>query len=227
MGVTNTVARLDGQLASAWHDTVHALRPGLSCLALYLGFDGDIAAAGATTANVWIYESDDVGHVWQAPADGDAPGLFVSFPSLKDQAHTGKHVAEVVALCDATPFKAWLHRPIGERPEEYRALKARIEERMLAQFGRHFPALAPMVRFHELSTPVTQQHFVRSPDGAMYGVEMSAQRLGSDALDVRTPVPGLLLAGQDVSGPGIQAACMSGLLAAAAIEPSLLKRLGG
>jgi len=40
-------------------------------------------------------------------------------------------------------------------------------------------------------------------------------------------VPGLLLAGQDVSGPGIQAACMSGLLAAAAVEPSLLRRLGG
>ena len=96
---------------------------------------------------------------------------------------------------------------------------------MLAQFRRHFPALAAMLRFHELSTPVTQQHFVRSPDGAMYGLEMSARRLTSRSLDVRTPVPGLLLAGQDVSGAGIQASCMSGLLAAAVIEPSLLRRL--
>lgn len=60
----------------------------------------------------------------------------------------------------------------------------------------------------------------------MYGIEMSAQRLASPALSVRTPVPGLLLAGQDVSGAGIQAACMSGLLAAAALEPSLLRQLG-
>jgi all-trans-retinol 13,14-reductase len=227
IGVTNTVACLDAQAAPAWHDTVQALRPGLSCLALYLGFDGDIGAAGATAANVWIYESEDIGRVWQAPADEDAPGLFVSFPSLKDPANVGKHTAEVVALCDAQAFGPWLHLPAGERPEEYLALKAWIEERMLAQFRRHFPALAPMLRFHELSTPVTQQHFVRSPDGAMVGIEMSARRLGSDALDVRTPVPGLLLAGQDVSGPGIQAACMSGLLAAAAIEPTLLRRLGG
>ena len=119
-----------------------------------------------------------------------------------------------------------LHRRCSKRPEEYLALKAWVEER-LAQFRHHFPALAPMLRFHELATPVTQQHFVRSADGAMYGIEMSARRMGSEALDVRTPVPGLLLAGRDVSGPGIQAACMSGLLAAAAIEPSLLRRLGG
>ena len=227
MGVTNTVACLERHVAPAWHDSVQALRPGLSYFALYLGFDGDIAAAGATAANVWIYESDDIGRVWQAPADEDAPGLFVSFPSLKDPANRGKHTAEVVALCDARAFGPWLHLPAAERPKEYLALKARVEERLLAQFRRHFPALAPMLRFHELSTPVTQQHFVRSPDGAMYGIEMSAQRLASDALDVRTPVPGLLLAGQDVSGPGIQAACMSGLLAATAIEPTLLRRLGG
>ena len=227
MGVTNTVACLDARVAPTWHETVHALRPGLSYLALYLGFDGDIAAAGATAANVWIYESEDIGRVWRAPADEDAPALFVSFPSLKDPVNQGKHTAEVVALCDAQAFGPWLHLRAGERPEDYLALKAWVEERMLAQFRRHFPALAPMMRFHELSTPITQQHFVRSPDGAMYGIEMSAQRLGSDALDIRTPVPGLLLAGQDVSGPGIQAACMSGLLAAAAIEPALLRRLGG
>ncbi|HXN10659.1 MAG TPA: NAD(P)/FAD-dependent oxidoreductase, partial [Steroidobacteraceae bacterium] len=210
MGVTNTVACLDAQVAPTWHASVHAMRPGLSYLALYLGFDGDIAAAGATAANVWIYESEDIGRVWQAPADEDAPGLFVSFPSLKDPANHGKHTAEVLALCDAQAFAPWLHVADGERPKAYVTLKHRIEERLLAQFRRHFPALVPMLRFHELSTPVTQRHFVRSPDGAMYGIEISARRLGSDALDVRTPVPGLLLAGQDVSGPGIQAACMSG-----------------
>jgi all-trans-retinol 13,14-reductase len=96
-----------------------------------------------------------------------------------------------------------------------------VEERLLAQFLGHFPALRPMLRFHELSTPLTQRRYVRSPDGAMYGIEMTAKRLTSPALHVRTPLPGLLLAGQDVTSPGVQGAFMGGLLAAASIEPRL------
>jgi all-trans-retinol 13,14-reductase len=228
IGVGNTLARLDAALAPDWRAAAARLRPGLAMVVLYLGFEGDIAAAGASAANVWLYESDDIGAVWGAPADDDAPGLFVSFPSLKDPAHDGPPTAEVLTVCDARAFAPWLHAaPDEPRPEAYLALKAWIEHRLLAQFGRHFPALAPMVRLHELSTPVTQHSFVRTPEGATYGLEMSVERLASPALNVRTPVPGLLLAGQDVSGAGVEAASMSGLMAAAAIEPALLRQLQG
>ena len=222
MGVANTVACLDPEDAAGWQQTIRGLAPGLSYVSLYLGLEGDIAQAGASSANHWIYASaDDVGSVWRDPAGSDAPGLFVSFPSLKDPGGHTKPTAEVVAAVDAAAFAPWLALPDPRRPPEYRALKARIAERLLAQFGRHFPALAPMVRFHELSTPVTQQRYVRSPGGAMYGIEMSAERLTSPALHVRTPLPGLLLAGQDVTSPGIEGAFMGGMLAAAAVEPSL------
>jgi all-trans-retinol 13,14-reductase len=225
IGAINTADCLPADTAPGWRAELRSFRPGLSYLSLYLGFDGDIASAGASAANVWVYESPDIGRVWKALADEDAPGLFVSFPSLKDPTSTGAPTAEVLALCDASAFEPWMHRPAGERPEDYLAFKAWIEERLLAQFARHFPALAPMVRYHELSTPLTQQQYVRTPQGAMYGIVMDAERLGSDALAVRTPVPGLLLAGQDVSGAGVQAAAMSGMMAAAAIEPALLSQL--
>jgi all-trans-retinol 13,14-reductase len=227
IGAPNTAACLDESVAPQWRAELRGFRPGLAYLSLYLGFEGDIEAAGASAANVWIYESLDIGRVWQQPADEDAPGLFVSFPSLKDVRSSDKPTAEVLALCDAAPFERWLGHPTGQRPEDYLAFKAWVEERLLAQFGRHFPALAPMVRFHELATPLTQQHYVRSPQGAMYGIVMDAERLGSGALNVRTPVNGLLLAGQDVSGAGVQAAAMSGLMAAAVLEPALLSQLVG
>ena len=113
MGVTHTVACLDAQVAPAWHDTVQALRPGLSYLALYLGFEGDIAGAGASAANLWIYASEDIGRVWQAPADEDAPALFVSFPSLKDPAHVGIQAACMSGLLAAAVIEPALLRRLG------------------------------------------------------------------------------------------------------------------
>jgi all-trans-retinol 13,14-reductase len=75
-------------------------------------------------------------------------------------------------------------------------------------------------RFHEAATPLTQRRFVHAVGGATYGVEMSVERQSSPALRLCTPVPGLLLAGQDVAGPGVQAAFMAGLIAAATIRHS-------
>jgi all-trans-retinol 13,14-reductase len=149
-----------------------------------------------------------------------------SFPSLKDPASHPKPTAEVVAMVDSSVFEPWLARPDGERPEDYLALKAWVEDRLVSQFLRHFPALKPMLRFYELSTPLTQRRYVRSPGGAMYGVEMSAERLTSPALRVSTPLAGLLLAGQDVVSPGVPGAFMGGLMAAASVDPALWASLG-
>ena len=228
MGVANTVACLGPDDAPAWQQSIRALAPGNACVSLFVGLEGDVAGAGASSANHWIFESDDIGTLWHNPADQDAPGIFVSFPSQKDAtnpATSAKPTAEVVAMIDAGVFAPWLALPDTQRPADYYALKERVKARLLAQFLRHFPRLAPMVRFHDLSTPLTQRRFVRSPDGATYGIEMTAERLTSPDLHVRTPLPGLLLAGQDVTSPGLPAAFMGGLMAAASLEPSLWGRL--
>jgi len=225
-GVLNTVAALPTSAALLWQQTLNALRPGLAHVALYLGLEGDIAAAGATAGNQWFYDGQDIGRLWRSPADEDAPSLFVSFPSLKDPASHAAPTAEVVAVCDPQAFSSWLAvRDSAPRSEAYLAYKGWVEDRLLSQFKRCFPGLAPLVRFHELSTPLTQRRYVRSPGGAMYGIEMSGERLTTSALRVRTPVPGLLLAGQDVTSPGVAGAFMGGLMAAACVEPKLLTRL--
>jgi hypothetical protein len=211
-GVPSTVACLDDGVAAAWQETLLALTPGHAYVALFIGLEGDIAAAGASTANRWVMESEDIGRAWADPAEEDAPGFFVSFSSLKDPAWSGPPSAEVLAVLEHGVFARFLAEPEGARSEEYLAYKDWVAERLLAQWQRHFPALAPMVRFHELATPLTQRRYVRTPQGSMYGIELSGERLATPALRIHTPLPGLLLAGQDIFGPGVPAAFMSGLL---------------
>lgn len=227
MGARNTVAALPQDLSPDWRRDIESLKSGVSCVTLYLGMRGDIRAHGATTANVWVYERMDVSPVWERPADEDAPSLFVSFPSVKDSEHPNpeRHTAEVVPICRWEPFKAWSATKSRRRPEEYEATKAGIRGRLLAQFTRHFPRLAPLIDFHELSTPLSQASFVLAAHGAMYGLEMSAVRMRHRALRASTPVRGLFLAGQDACSPGIQGAFMGGFMAAASLEPRLWRQM--
>ena len=227
MGARNTVAALPEDVSPEWRRDIKGLKSGVSYVSLYLGLRGDIRAHGATPANIWQYESDDIGRVWERPEDEEAPSLYVSFPSLKDPEHQDPdhHTAAVVALCRWEPFAAWAGSTLGHQPEDYEATKARIGANLLAQFKRHFPRLAPLVDFHEISTPLSQAAFVLADHGAMYGLEMSAGRMRHKALRARTPVPGLILAGQDALGPGIQGAFLGGFMGAASVEPRLWRRM--
>jgi all-trans-retinol 13,14-reductase len=227
MGVRNTLAALPEDAARSWRSAVAALKSGLSYVGLYIGLRGDIRNLGATPANVWIYEADDIGKVWEHPLDEEAPNLFVSFPTLKDSSHADsqRHTAEVIAFCRWEPFASWAGSSARHRPEDYEAAKAWIGEALLAQFKRHFPRIAPLIDLHEVSTPLSQAFYVGADQGALYGLEMTVPRLSSKALRTRTPIPGLLLAGQDAAGMGVQGAFMGGFMAAAAVDPRVWRQI--
>jgi len=233
-GVRNTLRLLPSEEVDyEWARDALAVEPSVGYIGLYLGLEGDIAAHGASTANDWIYESWDVDALWRNPlAEPDAPSLFVSFPSLKDPRHAPgphqRHTCEIVALVDPDAFAAWERDDMrtGEaRDPGYLELKEKIEQSLLAQFARHYPQLAPMVRYVSSSTPVSVATYTGAESGAMYGLAVTPERFLNDALRPRTPVGGLFLAGQDVCCPGVTGALIGGLMAAVAIDPRLLDLL--
>lgn len=237
MGALNTAQALPTDAAPAWQAALRRHAPSLGCITLYLGFDASadaLRALGLDGANHWIYDGVATGAtpdpqvlLWQQPTDTDAPALYVSFGGLNDPEQAQAPTAEVMALCEWDFFAAWRDSDTGRRPEEYEAVKAWIEDRLLSQFKRLFPALAPHVVLHELSTPLTQVAYARAPRGAMYGLACNPARLLDPALHARTPIPGLLLAGQDVATLGIEGAAVGGLMAAATVQPALWRLLAG
>jgi len=216
--------------STAWARELLSFKPSLCHVSLYLGFEGDIHAAGATSANHWFYETwDPDAAIWDNPAETDAPALFISFPSAKDPRHQAgekqKHTGEITTMVKWEVFEKWEQSSFGDRPGGYRELKHFLEEKMLARFKHYFPEIAPLITYHELSTPLSMAHFVGRQQGASYGLDVSPERFQSRHLRVRTPIRGFYLAGQDVVTPGITGAMMGGILAAAAIAPRVFRQL--
>nr|WP_133666044.1 FAD-dependent oxidoreductase [Paraburkholderia sp. BL10I2N1] len=232
IGARNTVGSLPGELRqSDWAAEILSFSPSVCHVTLYLGLTGDIRAHGASASNHWFHETWDMdAGVWQNPAEeATAPVLFVSFPSLKDPAHAPgdrqRHTAEVVAIISWERFASWSESRLQHRPDEYTDFNTEIGRSLLAQFVRHFPELASMVAFHEVSTPLTMSAYTGAQRGASYGLEVSPRGFLSDSLKARTPVPGLFLAGQDVTTPGVTGAMMGGVLSAAAIAHQIYPHL--
>lgn len=232
-GALNTIQHLlpSEMRDSPWAREILSFRPSVCHIGLYLGLEGDIRAVGATASNHWFYESWELdGGLWRDPSSQSiAPGMFVSFPSLKDPHHAPgpeqRHTAEIVVMTSWDAFSRWQDSQSGKRPADYGVLKKTIEGSLLAQFGRYFPALSSMIVCHELSTPLSTHTFTGAEHGAIYGLETSPRRFLSGSLRARTPIPGLFLTGQDVTSPGVTGAMMGGVLAASALEPRLVTHL--
>jgi all-trans-retinol 13,14-reductase len=226
-GAVATAQRLlpEEEKRAPWARSVGRLRPTPCHVCLYLGFEGDIREAGATAANKWFYETWAEDETTWDPTHpkAEAPILYTSFPSLKDPAHEpgprNLHTGEVVTFVPWELLERFKDTRWHRRGEEYEATKKDWEKRMLAQLLRHMPGLEKHLRWVELSTPISTEFFTRAPRGAIYGIEPTPERYANPWLRPRTPIPGLLLTGGDMTSVGVMGAFGGGVLSAAAAEP--------
>jgi all-trans-retinol 13,14-reductase len=212
-GAHNTIKLLP---RDEWTQKVEAIKPSCAHLCLYVGFKGDIRAAGASEANHLLLGADSE-RLWDG--QGEPPFVYVSFPSLKDgEEHDGFHSGQVLAMAEYAPFAPFADSRWRKRPQEYDALKARITDALTRAVIRRFPRLEPLISYRELSTPLSTVHFARGVEGAAYGLEVTKERFDA-TLRARTPIRGLHLAGADVSLTGILGALTGGLAAAVCVAP--------
>jgi len=174
----------------------------LSTVAIYLGTDLDVRALGAQHENS-IADGWDHERTYADGLAGKMPGAFVVIPSLTDPslAPPGHHVVIV---------QSGAARESGEATHD----DARIADRLLSLAERVLPGLRDHLTFIE-TTGNGGGHPSVHRMGPIYGWALSPAQSGPRRLAPRTPVNGLLLAGQWTQpGHGIFSVVESGIQAA-------------
>ena len=128
----------------------------------------------------------------------------------------GQVPIEMYAYTDYKHFERWAGTPWMKRGADYVALKARVQERLLAELDRHVPKARQYLDHVEVSTPLSYETFAKRERGGFMGVESSPARFEQKWLRAETPVQGLFLTGQDVATDGVIGALVGGVLAASA-----------
>jgi len=200
-------------------------RYGASCLSLFLAVDTDPRALGLDSGNVWYSPDANIDgqfHHPRAAADLGRDGIgsmFVTCTTLKDPSKLkkGHHTLEAFTYADPAAFSAWSRSEYEQRPQSYTALKAVLKQRMLEKLESLYPGITARVVMAELGTPVTNQHFVASTSGHMYGTEKTLAQMGPLGFQPWTEIDDLYLCGGSVGMHGVAGATMSGLAASGVI----------
>lgn len=195
------------------------LQPSVSCLSLFAAVDLDLRARGYDSGNYWWYRDRRVDHHYRRAAlrlpNRSIDALFVSVSSLKDPTarHDGRHTLEMFTFVPHAPFARWRDTD-GDRPAAYRALKARLTRQMLAAAEQVIPGLTDALTFCELGTPLTNDFYCASRQGACYGTAKTPWQVGPFAISTRAPVKNLHLCGASTLSHGVAGAVLSGLMVA-------------
>lgn len=219
-GARNTWLRLVSEdVPVPFREALRRMPTGASDVTLFLGLSRSPASLGVRGENFWLHEELDQDALWASRhrlTEGVVRQAYLSFPSMKDP-EARAHTAEIVAPAEAADFAPWAGTRWMKRGEDYRRLKERLADALLAQAERRLPGLSALVVHRELSTPLTTEHFAAHPGGAIYGVPWTPDRVRAGWLGARGPVKGLFTTGADALAPGVVGATMGGLSAAAAV----------
>lgn len=196
------------------------MRMSTSALSLFAAVDMDLGAMGYDSGNYWWYRTADVDGTYrrmgQCLPGADLEGLFLSVSSLKDPGlrRDGQHTLEMFTFVPHASFERWRNTASGDRGRAYRALKRELTDRMLVAAENVIPDLRRRLVFANLGTPLTNDHYCATPQGAVYGTAKTPWQVGPFSFSARGPVRNLLLCGASVISHGVGGAAASGLIAA-------------
>jgi all-trans-retinol 13,14-reductase len=182
----------------------------ISALSLFLAVDMDVRAAGMDSGNYWWSPHCNVGNF---------DGAFLTCTTLKDptKRRDNLHTMESFNFVNYTDFERWAHTEYGDRPDDYARLKEDLTARMLETCDKMVPGLSDHVVFSSLGTPVTNEHYVASTRGNLYGTDKKLFQIGPFAYQPKTPFQNLWMCGASTLGHGVMGATVSGLVTAAKI----------
>ena len=227
-GVMTTYNKLIPEKIAEKHQLkqqLQTVKRSVSHACLYIGLDGSPEDLNLPKTNYWIYP-DKIDHDtaidnYVNDLDADFPVVYISFPSAKDpdwsHRYPGKSTIDIITLLPYGGFKNWDGTRWMKRGAEYDELKEKIAKRLLEVLYKHLPQTKGKIEHHELSTPLTTQHFINYDEGEIYGLDHTPKRFRQRFLQPRTPIKNFYLTGQDVVTAGVAAALFSGVITTSAI----------
>ncbi len=193
-------------------------------LMLFLTVDMDLRAAGIDSGNIWMMPNEDMDDVYEKmmlpdmTTENAFQGMFISCTTLKDpSSFDGKHHSiEAITYLDYKTFEKFKDEN-DPRSDEYLQFKELLTEKMLKTLEKVLPNVREHIVHQELGTPITNEYYINSTRGSVYGTEKKLTQIGPFAYKAKSEIKNLYLCGASIVSHGVAGAGYSGVQTAGEI----------
>ena len=147
-------------------------------------FDAVAYKPGEWPANYALYYGEDA----QRPGYADTVALltYMHTGELEQWNHTHNRTASV-----------------SDREDSYHEFKEEKAARLIDTVAQRYPEVKANIVSYKTATPLTFRDYMGAPDGSIYGMMPDVQNPMQTRVPIRTKIPNLLLAGQNVGLHGV------------------------
>jgi all-trans-retinol 13,14-reductase len=203
---------------------LEATRYSVTSLMFFISVDMDVREAGLDSGNIWFMPGEDMDAIYEGLTKvsiletDEFDSLFISCSSLKDPlSFNGRHhTLEVVTFIDYDSFKALNTNP-DETNERYLKIKERLSEKLMNTLKRILPAIHKNIVHLEVGTPITNEYYINTTKGNVYGTEKGFMQTGPFSYKAKTEIENLYMCGASIMSHGVAGASYSGVKTAAEI----------
>lgn len=215
----------DENLGKKLQKRVHRTTYSLTSLILFLTVDMDVKKVGMDSGNIWRFTTQDLDETFEKMTNIDLleldefPGMFISCTTCKDpSSYDGKHHSfEIVTLVNYESFRKYEHLKNDHRSDEYITFKKQLSDIFLVSLENEFPGISQHIVDMDLGTPLTNEYYINSTNGNVYGTEKRFRQIGPFSYKAKTEFENLFLCGASIVSHGVAGAAHSGVAAAATI----------
>jgi phytoene desaturase len=193
-------------------------------LMLFLTVDMDVRKAGLDSGNIWLMPNRDMDDLYPEMMKTDIgegeefPGVFISCTTLKDPASfDGRHhTIEAITYISHAAFHQFKDEG-NQHSAAYAIFKERLTQKIINSLEKVLPGIRSKIVQQALGTPMTNEWYIRSTNGSVYGTEKSFRQTGPFAFKAGSEIENLYLCGASILSHGVAGAGYSGVQTAAKI----------
>lgn len=196
----------------------------VTSLILFLTLDMDVTQFGIDSGNIWMLKDKDMDLHFEDLMSNDVtqgddfPAYFLSCTTIKDPvSFNGRHHNfEIVTYINYDKL------PNFEGENDYHSEEYKVfKEKVIAKFLNNVEKVIPGAKQHivqvELGTPKTNEFYINSTKGNVYGTEKTLNQVGPFSYKNKSEIENLYLCGASTLSHGVGGATHSGVVTASQI----------